>query len=89
MSFSGQQNLIVYSPGHRQMKTKLFFRQMYLCFPLKMKVIYEKSSSEDLCQEVSIKEVEKEETSAPEFNNEEKVNVVAYLSQVAQRQGHM
>ena len=40
-----------------------------------MKVIYEKSSSEDLCQEVSIKEVEKEEKSAPEFNNEEHLEV--------------
>ena len=29
--------LIVYSPGHRQMKTKMFIRQMFLCFLLKVK----------------------------------------------------
>ena len=38
---------------------------------LRSEVIYEKCSSENLPQEVSIKEVEKEEESAPEFKNEE------------------
>ena len=40
-------------------------------FSLRSEVIYEKCSSENLPQEVSIKEVEKEEKSPPEFNNEE------------------
>ena len=52
------------------MKTKVFIRQMYL-FSLKGEVIYVKCSSENLPQEVSIKEVEKGENSAPEFKNEE------------------
>ena len=53
------------------MKTKIFIRQMYLLFSLRSEVIYEKCSSENLPQEVSIKEVEKDEKSAPEFKNEE------------------
>ena len=53
------------------MKTKIFIRQMYLLFSLRSEVIYEKCSSENLPQEVSIKEVEKDEKLAPEFKNEE------------------
>ena len=40
-------------------------------FSPRSEVIYEKCSSENLSQEVSIKEVEKEGKSAPEFKNEE------------------
>ena len=40
-------------------------------FSLRSEVIYEKCSSENLPQKVSIKEVEKDEKSAPEFKNEE------------------
>ena len=53
------------------MKTKIFIRQMYLLFSLRSEVIYEKCSSENLPQEVSIKEVEKDEKSAPELKSEE------------------
>ena len=56
------------------MKTKVFIRQMYL-FSLKGEVIYVKCSSENLPQEVSIKEVEKEEKSAPEL----KMKKISYL----------
>ena len=65
-------------------------------FSPKGEVIYEKSSSETLFREVSIKKLKK---LAPESNSEENleglkiirfvVSVVAYLLQVAQRQGHM
>ena len=48
---------------------------MYLLFSLRSEVIYEKCSSENLPQEVSIKEVEKDEKLAPEFKNEE----ISYL----------
>ena len=41
-------------------------------FSLRSEVIYEKCSSENLPQEVSIKEVEKDEKSAPELKNEKK-----------------
>ena len=40
-------------------------------FSPRSEVIYEKCSSENLSQEVSTKEVEKEGKSAPEFKNEE------------------
>ena len=40
-------------------------------FSLRSEVIYEKCSSVNLPQEVSIKEVEKDEKLAPEFKNEE------------------
>ena len=65
-------------------------------FSPKGEVIYEKSSSETLSRDVSIKKLKK---LAPECNSEENleglkiirfvVSVVAYLLQVAQRQGHM
>ena len=71
-------------------------------FSFKSEVIYEKSSSENLSREVSIKEIEKEEQLASESKSEENlevnivgaiimfvVSVVAYLSQVAQRQERM
>ena len=40
-------------------------------FSLRSEVIYEKCSSENLRQEVTIKEVEKDEKSAPEFKKKE------------------
>ena len=74
-------------------------------FSPKSEVIYEKSSSENLSREVSIKEINKDEQLSPESKNEENlevnpislglkiimflVNVVACLLQVAQRQGQM
>ena len=71
-------------------------------FSPKSEVIYEKSSSENLSREVSIKEIKKGEQLAPESKNKENlevnivrakiifvVSVVAYMSQVALTQGHM
>ena len=71
-------------------------------FSFKSEVIYEKSSSENLSREVSIKEIKKEEQLASESKSEEnlKVNIVGAKNnvcsecgglsvKVAQRQGRM
>ena len=55
------------------MKTKMFIRQMYLFSP-KSEVIYEKSSGENLSQEVSREQIKKEQL-APESKNEENLGV--------------
>ena len=54
---------------------------MYLLFSL---VIYEKCSSENLPQEVSIKEDEKDEKSAPELKSEE--NFIPISSRFSENQ---